>query len=136
MFDACLKEQGIIRNKDFSVVHELIAKDFYAQVPLNQMLIDSDINVKEIRAWIKRIGYLKDEKTLTDYLRVTLGHLLADILLENYLFETHVKFLERALLIYKSKGYAERKFGIHEETCTLYVLNDPDKIASDALIKK
>jgi hypothetical protein len=111
-FDNCLKEEGIIADKDYTLLHYLIDSDFYSQLSLAARIEKTSIDVEEVKQWIKSKECLNNQEALTDYLRVALGHLLCDILYEKVEFASKLQFLRILLLSYKSQGYCEATFDL------------------------
>ncbi len=77
-FDEYLKEHGII-NDDTSAakVHGRMDKDITAWGAEHRE-IDFYHSEDGVRDWLRRFSHLAHQETLTDYLRVAMGHLVLD----------------------------------------------------------
>jgi hypothetical protein len=105
IFDNYLKREGLISTEvDFSLIHDWLVAGFREQD--THQLKDFNLDVFDIQEWILEISKTTDDKnTLTDYLRVALGHLVLDLLYSNFSFENEYQMVKRAIDVYLDRKY-------------------------------
>jgi len=77
-FDEYLKEHGVITDRDCSTVHDRMDRGIQVYGSLNHQYADYNHSDSGIRDWIRKWAHLGNQDTLTDYVRVALGHLVLD----------------------------------------------------------
>jgi hypothetical protein len=100
LFDAYLKSEGIVGDRNYLVVHDWM-DDYCLQK--DDVLIDLD--VKSVRDWILKESKSSDDVLITDYIRVALGHLLLNLFSYNFIFKDNYQFMKRVIECYLSRGY-------------------------------
>ena len=121
IFDNYLKREGLISAEvDFSLIHDWLTAGFREHD--THQLKDFNLDVLDIQEWILEIcKKTNDESTLTDYLRVALGHLVLDLLYCNFFFENEYQMVKKAIDFYLDRKY---------DTCFFErsgTLNNPQK---------
>lgn len=101
MFDDFLKREGIVGNRDYSIVHDWM--DSYYSIKNRN--IYSEIDVDEVRAWVLEKSDSRDNALVTDYLRVAFGHLFLNLFSYGFVFADESEFMKRALEGYIARGY-------------------------------
>lgn len=102
MFDDFLKQEGIVRLRDFSIVHDWM--DSYCGI--NNRNIYSEIDVDDVRAWVLEKSGSMDDALVTDFLRIAFGHLFLNLFSYGFVFADESEFMKRALEGYIARGYS------------------------------
>lgn len=105
-FDNYLKEHDVIYDRDCSVVHDRMDRDLQVFGHWNHQYEDYYHDIGGIREWIKKWSHLGYQETLTDYVRVALGHLVLDEMWSKYEFDNEDELMKSAY-----RSYAQRGFG-------------------------
>ena len=88
-FDEYLREHGVIReDTNTDAVHNRMDKDLQVYGHWNHQYEDYYHDVNGIRDWINKWSHLGYQDTLTDYVRVALGHLVLDEMWSKYKFDS------------------------------------------------
>jgi hypothetical protein len=106
-FDEYLREHGVIReDTNADAVHNRMDKDLQVYGHWNHQYEDYYHDVNGIRDWISKWFHLGFQDTLTDYVRVALGHLVLDEMWSKYKFDSEEELMKTAY-----RSYAQRGFG-------------------------
>ena len=106
-FDEYLREHGVIReDTKADAVHNRMDKDLQVHGHWNHQYEDYYHDINGIRDWIRKWSHLGYQDTLTDYVRVALGHLVLDEMWSKYEFESEEELMKTAY-----RSYAQRGFG-------------------------
>jgi hypothetical protein len=105
-FDEYLIDHGIVYDRDYSSVHDRMDRDLQIYGHWNHRYEDYYHNIDGIRDWIRSWSYLGYQETLTDYVRVALGHLVLDEMWSTYEYENDYELMKSAY-----RSYAQRGFG-------------------------
>jgi hypothetical protein len=106
-FDEYLREHGVIReDTKTDTVHERMDKDHQIYGHWNHQYADYYHYINGIRNWTSKWSHLSCQDTLTDYVRVALGHLVLDEVWSKYKFESEEELIKTAY-----RSYAQRRFG-------------------------
>jgi len=106
-FDEYLREHGVIREDTKTyAVHERMDRDLQIHGHWNHQYEDYYHDTNGIRDWIRKWSHLGYQDTLTDYVRVALGHLVLDEMWSKYEFESEEELMKTAY-----RSYAQRGFG-------------------------
>lgn len=106
-FDEYLREHGVIcQDTQTDAVHERMDRDLQTHGHWNHQYEDYYHDIKGIRDWIGKWSHLGYQETLTDYVRVALGHLVLDEMWSKYEFESGEELMKTAY-----RSYAQRGFG-------------------------
>jgi len=108
-FDKYLKDRGIITDDlDANSVHDRMDRDLIYWGPEHRE-IDFYHSEEGIREWSKIFQHLSYQETLTDYLRVGLGHLCLDDVESRREWINEKELITRAYRSFIARGY-HRKF--------------------------
>jgi hypothetical protein len=108
-FDEYLKEKGIISNDVYTnKVHSRMDRDVNYW-GLRHREIDFFNGEEGIREWLRTFQHLAYQETLTDYLRVCLGHLCLDDIASRREYFDENDLINRAYRSFIARGY-HRKF--------------------------
>lgn len=78
-FDEYLREHRVIcENTKTNAVHERMDRDLQTYGHWNHRYVDYYHDIDGIRTWVKKWCHLGYPETLTDFVRVALGHLVLD----------------------------------------------------------
>lgn len=103
-FDEYLTEHGIVGGRDYSVVHERMDKDIQVYGHWNHRYEDYYHDSCGVRDWIRKWCHLGYQETLTDYVRVALGHLILDEIWSQYEYGNEHELMKSAY-----RSYAQRR---------------------------
>lgn len=109
-FDEYLKEHGIIYGYTYAdVVHDRMDRD--AQYYGHWFHREEDYYHCEegIREWLEKWQHLAYQETLTDYLRVALGHIVLDDMDFRYHYDSEEELIKSAYRSFVQRGF-HRKF--------------------------
>lgn len=108
-FDEYLREKGIIYGYTYAnTVHDRMDRDVSYWGP-DHRDIDWYHGEEGIRDWLKTFQHLAYQETLTDYLRVCLGHLCLDEISSRREYRDEDDLIKRAYRSYIARGF-ERKY--------------------------
>lgn len=108
-FDEYLKEHGIIHGYTYAnSVHNRMDRDLTYWGPEHRE-IDFYHSEEGIREWLKTFQHLAYQETLTDYLRVCLGHLCLDDIASRGEWIDEYDLIKRAYRSFIARGF-DRKF--------------------------
>ena len=106
-FDEYLRDHGVIReDRKTDAVHQRMDRDLQVFGHWNHQYEDYYHDINGIRDWIRKWSHLGYQDTLTDYVRVALGHLVLDEMWSKYAFESEEELIKTAY-----RSYAQRGFG-------------------------
>jgi len=105
-FDEYLKEHGVIADRDCSIVHDRMDRDIQVHGHWNHRYEDYYHDEWGVRDWIKKWAHLGYQETLTDYVRVALGHLVLDEIWSQDKTKSEEELMKSAY-----RSYAQRGFG-------------------------
>lgn len=103
-FDEYLIDHGIVSDRDYSIIHDRMDRDIQVYGHWNHRYEDYYHDINGIRDWIRKWCHLGYQETLTDYVRVALGHLVLDEMWSEYEYENE-------LIKSAYRSYAQRGFG-------------------------
>ncbi len=109
-FDKYLIEHDIIANRDYSIVHDRMDRDFQYHGGWNHQNFDFFHDIDGIRFWIRTWDHLAYQETLTYYVRVALGHIVLDEMVHNYDFEDEYELMKSAYRSYVMRGFCSCYF--------------------------
>ena len=109
-FDEYLKEHGVIADRDCSIVHDRIDRDIQVHGHWNHKYEDYYHDDRGIRDWIKKWAHLGYQETLTDYVRVALGHLVLDEFWSQNKTKSEEELMKSAYRSYAQKGFGKHYF--------------------------
>jgi hypothetical protein len=110
-FDEYLREHGVIRQETKTdAVHARMDRDLQLHGHWNHQYEDYYHDINGIRDWIRKWSHLGYQDTLTDYVRVALGHLVLDEMWSKYEFESEEKLIKTAYRSYAQRGFGKRYF--------------------------
>jgi hypothetical protein len=104
-FDEYLIEHGVIADRDYSAVHDRMDRDLQVHGHWNHQYEDYYHDVSGIRDWIRKWSHLGYQETLTDYVRVCLGHLVLDEMWSKYEFDDTYELMKTAF-----RSFTQRRF--------------------------
>lgn len=105
-FDDYLKDHGVIYDRDCSTVHDRMDRDLQVFGHWSHQYEDYYHDIGGIRAWVRKWSHLGYQETLTDYVRVALGHLVLDEMWSTREFADEDELMKSAY-----RSYAQRGFG-------------------------
>ena len=104
-FDEYLIDHGVVYDRDFSVVHNRMDRLVREYGSAHRML-DEYHSEEGIRySWLSKWQHLGYQETLTDYLRVALGHLVLDDMASRYEYENEDELIKSAYRSYVQRGF-------------------------------
>jgi len=103
-FDDYLIEHGVVSDRNYSIVHDRMDRDVQYFGKFHREL-GGYHREKGIRDWLRSWCHLAYQKTLTDYLRVALGHLVLDEMWSKYKYEDEYELIKSAYRSYAQKGF-------------------------------
>jgi hypothetical protein len=106
-FDKYLVEHEIVADRDYSTVHDRMDRDLQIYGHWNHQYIDFYHNIDGIRFWLRGWAHLAYQQTLTDYVRVALGHLVLDEKWHDYDFENDYELMKTAYSSYVHRGFCK-----------------------------
>lgn len=104
-FDEYLKEHGVIHDRDYSIVHDRMDRDLQVYGHWNHQYEDFYHDEKGVREWIRKWYHLGNQDTLTDYVRVALGHLVLDEIWSQDKTKSEKELMKSAYRSYAQRGY-------------------------------
>ena len=106
-FDKYLMQHEIIYDRDCSMVHDRMDRDFQVHGHWNHRYEDYYHNIDGIREWIKKWAHLGYQETLTDYVRVALGHIVLDEMEYKYYdaYESEDELIKSAYRSFIMRGF-------------------------------
>jgi len=105
-FDEYLREHGVIcENTNTSAVHERMDRDLQTHGHWNHRYVDYYHDIDGIRAWVKKWSHLGYQETLTDFVRVALGHLVLDEIQSQGKWEDKDDLMKRAYRSFVMRGF-------------------------------
>ena len=108
-FDEYLKEHGVINGYTYAnTVHDRMDRDVTVWGP-DHREIDFYHSEMGIRDWLRGFSHLAYQETLTDYLRVTMGHLVLDDMTSRYEYSDEYELMKSAYRSFIQRGF-HRKF--------------------------
>jgi len=108
-FDEYLVDHGKINERDYSSVHDRIDR-LVKEYGSAHRLLDEYHSEEGIRyLWLGKWQHLAYQDTLTDYLRVALGHLVLDDMASSYEYDNEYELIKSAYRSYIQRGF-DRKF--------------------------
>jgi len=109
-YDEYLREKGIIYNFTFAdKVHDRMDRDVSYWGP-DHREIDFYHGEEGIRDWLRTFQHLAYQETLTDYLRVCLGHLCLDDIASRGEWVDEDDMIKRAYRSFIARGYHRKYF--------------------------
>ena len=110
-FDEYLREHGVIReDTKTDAIHNRMDKDLQVHGHWNHQYEDYYHDINGIREWIRKWSHLGYQDTLTDYVRVALGHLVLDEMWSKYEFESEEELMKTAYRSYAKRGFGKCYF--------------------------
>jgi len=109
-FDEYLKDHGIIQGYTYAdSVHDRMDRGIIVWGSEHRE-IDFYHSEEGIREWMRGFSHLAYQETLTDYLRVALGHLALDSMASRYEFENDYELMKSAYRSFIQRGYHRKYF--------------------------
>lgn len=105
MFDEYLIDHDIVSDRDYSIVHDRMDRDVQYWGGFLHRELDPYHTEQGMRGWLRKWCHLAYQDTLTDYLRVALGHLVLDMMNSKYEYEDEDELIKSAY-----RSYAQRAF--------------------------
>jgi len=110
IFDEYLKDRGIINGYTYAnTVHDRMDRDASFWGP-DHRYIDFYHAEEGIRDWLSSFQHLAYQETLTDYLRVCLGHMCLDIVHSKGEWYDEYDLMKRACRSFIGRGYNRKYF--------------------------
>jgi hypothetical protein len=105
-FDEYLRAHGIICKETLTnTVHERMDRDLQVHGHWDHRYIDYYHNIDGIRDWIRKWSHLGNQETLTDYVRVALGHLVLDEIHYRNEWKNEDDLIKRAYRSFVMRGF-------------------------------
>jgi len=109
-FDEYLKEHGIIHGYTYAdKVHDRMDRNLTVWGP-DHREIDFYHSEDGIREWLRRFSHLAYQETLTDYLRVAMGHLVLDDIASRLPNKNTEALIKSAYRSFTQRGYQRKYF--------------------------
>jgi hypothetical protein len=109
-FDEYLKDHSVIFDVTFAEsVHKRMDKGVKKFGPDHQ-LIDFYHSEQGIREWLRGMTHIRSQDTLTDYLRVALGHLALDDMAYRFPWKDKEELMKTAYRSFIQRGFHRKKF--------------------------
>ena len=109
-FDEYLKDHGIINGYTYAnTVHKRMDRGIIVWGSEHRD-IDFYHSEEGIREWLRGFSHLAYQETLTDYLRVALGHLVLDYMASRYEYENEYELMKSAYRSFIQRGYHRKYF--------------------------
>jgi len=109
-FDEYLKEHGIIHGYTYAnTVHDRMDRDIVVYGAEHRE-IDFYHSEEGIREWLQGFSHLAYQETLTDYLRVAMGHLVLDDIASRYGYEDEYELMKSAYRSFIQRGFDRKYF--------------------------
>lgn len=109
-FDEYLKEHGIIHD-DTSAdkVHERMDRDL-ATWGAEHREIDFYHSEEGVRDWLRKFSHFAYQETLTDYLKVAMGHLVLDDIASRFPDKDNEEIIKSAYRSFIQRGFDRKYF--------------------------
>lgn len=105
-FDEYLREHGVIcEDTKTEAVHSRMDRDLQKHGHWNHRYEDYYHHPDGIRDWIRKWSHLGYQETLTDFVRVALGHLVLDEMWSKYEYENEDELMKSAYRSYAQRGF-------------------------------
>jgi hypothetical protein len=104
-FDKYLIAHGLVGERNYLTVHARMDRDLQIHGHWNHRYEDFYHDVNGVRAWIRKWSHLGYQETLTDYVRVALGHLVLDEMWSKYEYENEYELIKSAYRSYVQRGF-------------------------------
>jgi len=109
-FDEYLKDHGVISGYTYAnSVHARMDRGINYWGPDHREM-DFYHSEEGIREWLRGFSHLAYQETLTDYLRVALGHLVLDYLASRYEYENKYELMKSAYRSFRRRGFHRKYF--------------------------
>ena len=109
-FDEYLRDHGVITDYTFAdSVHDRMDRGVVVWGP-GHRYVDFYHSEQGIRSWLRSMTGIAYQATLTDYVRVALGHLCLDDVEARGEWTDENDLLKRAYRSFATKGYHRKKF--------------------------
>lgn len=109
-FDEYLKEHGVIHGYTYAdSVHKRMDKDLVVWGPEHRD-IDFYHSEEGIREWLKGFSHLAYQETLTDYLRVAMGHSALDDMASRYEYKDEYELMKSAYRSFIQREFHKKYF--------------------------
>ena len=109
-FDEYLKEHEIIHDDTFAdKVHERMDRDIGVWGPEHRE-IDFYHSEKGVRDWLRGFSHFAYQETLTDYLRVAMGHLVLDDIASRFPDKDNEELIKSAYRSFIQRGFDRKYF--------------------------
>ena len=109
-FDEYLKDHDIINGYTYTnSVHKRMDRNTKFFGPEHRE-IDFYHSEEGIREWLRGFSHLAYQETLTEYLRVALGHLVLDYMDSRYEYENEYELMKSAYRSFIQRGYHRKYF--------------------------
>jgi len=109
-FDEYLIDHGIVGERDYSIVHKRMDRDIQVHGHWNHRYEDYYHDINGIRDWMGKWSHLGYQQTLTDYVRVALGHLVLDEMWSEYEYGNSYELMKSAYRSYSQRGFGKCYF--------------------------
>jgi hypothetical protein len=111
-FDEYLKAHSIIFDDTFAQsVHRRMDKGV-KKFGADHQFIDFYHSEQGIREWLRGMTYITSQDTLTDYLRVALGHLVLDDVASRFSCKNEEDLIKTAYRSFMQRGFHKKYFKI------------------------
>lgn len=105
-FDEYLREHNVIcEDTVTNSVHSRMDRDIQVFGHWNHRYEDYYHDIKGIRDWIRKWAHLGYQETLTDYVRVALGHLVLDEIWSKQKWEDEYDLMKKAYKSFVARGF-------------------------------
>jgi hypothetical protein len=105
-FDAYLREHNIIyEDTATNSVHDRMDRDLLVYGHWSHRYVDYYHDIDGIREWIRGWSHLGYQETLTDYVRVALGHIVLDDIWSRGRWKDEYDLIKRAYRSFIAKGF-------------------------------
>jgi len=109
-FDDYLREHGIIReDTDGNTVHDRMDRGLRIHGPGHQYT-DYYHSEEGIRSWLRSMVAIAYQETLTDYLRIALGHVVLDEMYARYTYPNEEELIKSAYRSFIQRGFGRTYF--------------------------
>jgi len=109
-FDEYLKEHGIIHGYTYAnTVHDRMDRDIIVWGSEHRE-IDFYHSEEGIREWLRGFSHLAYQETLTDYLRVAMGHLVLDDMASRFPRKNEEELMKSAYRSFIQRGFHTKYF--------------------------
>ena len=109
-FDEYLKEHGIIHGYTYAnTVHDRMDRGIIVWGSEHRE-IDFYHSEEGIREWLRGFSHLAYQETLTDYLRVAMGHSVLDDMASRFPRKNEKELMKSAYRSFKQRGFNRKYF--------------------------